>query len=278
MNVVLDSELWPVMADAASIQQMLMNLAVNARDAMPAGGTLTIETTNTRLSDECCADRPEARPGRFVCLSVRDTGTGMSDDVKAHIFEPFFSTKARGKGTGLGLAVAYGIAKQHGGWIEVESTEGAGATFRIYLPAVTEEPRRAADVGAPAWALAGGGERILVVEDEDTVRDFAVRALKRSGYVVFAAANVSEALRVFNEQNREFDLVFSDVVLPDGSGVQLIQEIMDEKPDLPILLSSGHADDKSRWETIRDRGLPFIPKPYSLPELLRTVRETIRAH
>jgi len=276
VSTVLDDGLRSAMADEGSIQQVLMNLAVNARDAMPEGGSLTIRTRNVTLTEEHVAGDPDARAGDFVCVSVEDSGRGMDQDTMGRIFEPFFSTKGPGKGTGLGLSVVYGIVKQHGGWIYALSTPRMGTTFEVYLPAsverVSDGPPAARDTASGEW---GAGERILVVEDEDSVRDLAATVLRKHGYEVFEAADVGQALEVFDRESGRFDLVFSDVVLPDRSGVHLANELLQRFPDLRVLMSSGHASTRSQWETIRNMGLPFLQKPYSLPGLLRIVRETI---
>ncbi len=275
VSVVPGQDLWPIMADEGNIQQVLMNLALNARDAMPDGGTLTIRTENVLPGEARCPDAGECGAGRLVCLSVEDTGIGMDEATRARIFEPFFSTKGPAKGTGLGLAVVYGIIEQHGGWIDIESAPGRGSTFRICLPTTDIEPapsRSSCTGEGNAGAAGGAGERILVVEDEEAVRDLAMTVLKNNGYEVFGAGSVAEALGIFSREEGRFDLVFSDVVLPDKSGIKLAQELLSERPDLPVLLSSGHAEGKSWWSEIETEGLSYIQKPYSLPDLLRAVR------
>jgi len=277
MNMDLEKELWSTSADEGNLQQVLMNLAVNARDAMPEGGSLTIRTRNVVFDEDGAADRPEARPGEFVCLTVGDTGVGMTADTIQRIFEPFFSTKGPAKGTGLGLSVVYGIVKQHHGWIEIASTPGTGSTFDIYLPSTTAEPGVKVRPAAPELQSDGRGERILVVEDEPTVRELAAKILRQSGYEVLEAGSVAEAISVFDEREGRIDLVFSDVILPDRTGLQLAETLREKTPELPILLSSGHAYDRSRFGDIEARGLAFLQKPYSLPDLLRTIREIVRA-
>ncbi|MCK4409637.1 MAG: PAS domain S-box protein [Candidatus Eisenbacteria sp.] len=278
VRTLLEPDLRPAMADEGSIQQVLMNLAVNARDAMPEGGSLTIRTRNVRFDEANDSDNPDAKTGDFVCISVEDSGGGMSPDTITRIFEPFFSTKGPGKGTGLGLSVAYGIVRQHGGWIYTLSTPKMGTTFEIYIPIASTEPAaRLVSCQEEQRHEAGSGERILVVEDEESVRDLATTILRKSGYQVFEAANVADAISIFEQEEGNFDLVFSDVVLPDKSGVQLADELLERAPGLHMLMSSGHASRRSQWETIRDRGLPFLQKPYSLPGLLKMVRETIRS-
>ena len=275
VSMALEPDLLPAMADEGSIQQVLMNLAVNARDAMPEGGSLTIRTRNVTLDDASSSDHPDARTGDFVCISVEDSGGGMAPDTMGRIFEPFFSTKGPGKGTGLGLSVVYGIVRQYGGWIHTVSTPRMGTTFEVYVPIASTDP--AAAPVPQEEAQPGSGERILVVEDEESVRDLATTILRKNGYEVFEAANVADAIAVFNREDGNFDLVFSDVVLPDRSGVQLADELFQRAPGLRMLMSSGHASRRSQWETIRDKGLPFLQKPYSLADLLKMVRETIQS-
>jgi two-component system cell cycle sensor histidine kinase/response regulator CckA len=278
VKTVLEPDLRAAVADEGSMQQVLMNLAVNARDAMPEGGTLTMRTRNVRLEESHVADDPEARAGDFVCVSVEDSGSGMDQDTMGRIFEPFFSTKGPGKGTGLGLSVVYGIVHQHGGWIYTLSTPRMGTTFEVYLPASGREPasfERPTQEARPEDV--GCGERILVVEDEESVRDLAATVLRKNGYEVFEAPNARQALRIFEEQGGRFDLVFTDVVLPDRSGVQLADELLSREPNLPMLMSSGHASHRSQWETITNKGFPFLQKPYSLPGLLKMVRQTIKS-
>jgi len=278
VRTVLEPDLRPAMADEGSIQQVLMNLAVNARDAMPEGGSLTIRTRNVRLDEADDPDGNSARTGDFVCMSVEDSGGGMDQDTMGRIFEPFFSTKGPGKGTGLGLSVVYGIIQQHGGWIYTLSTPRMGTTFEVYIPTAGTEPSaRPVSCQEALAEQTSSGERILVVEDEESVRDLATTVLRKHGYEVFEAPNVADALEIFEREEGRFDLVFSDVVLPDKSGVQLADELLERAPGLRMLMSSGHASERSQWETIKSKGLPFLQKPYSLPGLLRMVRETIQA-
>ncbi|MBD3349235.1 MAG: PAS domain S-box protein [Candidatus Eisenbacteria bacterium] len=276
MNVVLERDVWRATGDESGLQQVLMNLSVNARDAMPDGGILTIRTENVTLTEEQCGSMPGARQGAFVRLSVSDTGSGMDQETVARIFEPFFSTKTPAKGTGLGLAVVYGIVQQHEGWIDVVSEPGEGTTFSVYIPVSREPDESRARAPESEGRHNGEGERVLVVEDERTVRDLAVRALSQNGYEVLEAENVRDALEIVGREEDGLSLVFSDVVLPDQSGVQLARTLAEIRPHLPVLLSSGHADERAQYEAIRDGGLPFLPKPYTLPELLKAVREHVR--
>ncbi|GMT47725.1 MAG: hypothetical protein IEMM0007_1291 [bacterium] len=271
----LEPDIWMVRADTGSIEQVIMNLAGNARDAMPNGGSLTIRTENVLLDEEQSNVILEARPGKFVCLSVEDTGAGMNKKTIQHIFEPFFTTKEAGKGTGLGLSVVYGIVKQHEGWINVSSKSGLGSTFRIYLPASSVKSEDEARKAYPVQKLQGSGERILLVEDEEGVRGFASEALRGSGYVVIEAVNVQEALDIFEREKGDFHLILSDVVLPDNSGLHLVDQLLSYKPDLQVLLSSGYTDQKSQWPLIREREFRFLQKPYALGDLLQAVKEVI---
>lgn len=218
-----------------------------------------------------------ACPGRFVRLSVEDTGVGMDQDTMEHIFEPFFSAKEVGKGTGLGLSVVYGIVQEHRGWINVYSEPGRGTTFRIYLPASSVRSEEEIEETISLEALQGEGERILLVEDEEPVRVFARRVLRENGYEVVEASGVQEALEVFEREQGRVDLVFSDVVLPDQTGLQLVDQLLSRNPELRVLMSSGYTDGKSEWPVIRERGFRFVQKPYAVVDLLRAVREVIEA-
>jgi len=265
-----------IKGDEGNIEQVIMNLAVNARDSMPDGGKLTIGTGNVTLDEEACKGIPEAAPGEYVCLTVADTGSGMDGETLRHIFEPFFTTKAEGKGTGLGLSVIYGIVRQHEGWIHVESTPGRGTVFRVYFPVYSGKPEEEETRKRMSpEELRGGGERILLVEDREDVRGFAVRALRGNGYDVIDASGAEEALKVFEGEKGDFHLVFCDVVLPDQSGLWLVDRLLTSKPGLKVLLSSGYTDVKSQWPVIQKKGFPFLQKPYTLADLLQTVKRVV---
>ncbi len=272
----IETSLESVRADAGQIGQVVMNLAVNARDAMPSGGKLTIRACNVTIDAEYCGPGSEARPGRFVCLSIEDTGVGIEKALLGRIFEPFFTTKGPGVGTGLGLSTVYGIVKQHDGWIEVASEIRHGTTFRIYLPSVSELPVPEAARKASEAELRGSGERILLVEDEEEVRSLGARILRENGYDVVEAADAKEALGAFEKEERSFDLVFSDVVLPDRSGPELVDRILTMKPDLKVLFTSGYADHKSQWPVIQGEGFPFLQKPYAPLDLLQALRNALK--
>ncbi len=274
----LEPKLDSVKADRGSIEQVIMNLVVNARDAMPQGDKIIIKTENIILSDEDSRGINDARSGKFVRISVTDTGTGMSHDVLQHIFEPFFTTKGKGKGTGLGLSMVYSIVKQTEGWVNVYSEPGKGSTFRIYLPVVltTEE-----DVNKPdentlsSVELRGNGERILLVEDEEAIRAVAERILTQNGYVVFPVRSAEEALDTYKKESGNFQLVLSDVVLSGKSGVELATQLNTLNPQLRIILTSGYADEKSQFEVIQDHSYSFLSKPYSSEALLLSVKKEL---
>jgi CheY-like chemotaxis protein len=273
LSTTLKSDRVRVKADPGQLEQVVLNLVVNARDAMPDGGKVTIEVEEICVDKAYCAFFPEARPGRFICLAVTDTGVGMDKETAEHAFEPFFTTKEHG--SGLGLAVVYGIVRQHEGWIHVYSEPGHGTTFRVYLPASSAEAAPATQPGEARENLRGQGQDILLVEDEEQVRSFATKTLTRNGYKVTPAATASEAWHVFESRDGRFDLVFSDVILPDQSGLQLVSRILEHSPSLPVLMSSGYTDHKSHWSTIRERGIPFLPKPYAVARLLRAVKTVL---
>ncbi|MEW5800485.1 MAG: PAS domain S-box protein [bacterium] len=284
-DIVLTAHLEPnlerIKADPGQIEQVIMNLAVNARDAMPKGGSLNIRTENvTRmvLEKEPGYAASEAAPGGFVCLSVSDTGVGIDKGIIDHIFEPFFSTKELGKGTGLGLSTVYGIVKQHEGFIHVESEAGQGATFRVYLPAlaITRPEDETLKVISPLKSR-GSGERILLVEDEDEVREYTLRMLRENGFCVFEAASAEEALDIFEKEKGNIHLVFSDVALPGQNGLELVEQLLSRKPQLRVLLCSGYTDEKSQWPLIRERNFRFLKKPFTLNNLLQAVKEALKA-
>ena len=271
----LDDTLARINADAGHIEQVIMNLVVNARDAMEAtGGKIFIKTANVFV-DEKHARRQDAAPGDYVVLTVRDTGCGMSEETQSHIFEPFFTEKPGAESTGLGLSLVYGITKQHGGWIEVESAPDQGATFRIYFPAIHSVKTIVSDGEKIGGALQGEGERLLVVEDEEQVRKFIVKVLEKNGYEVVEAATAEDALERFDQEEGGFDLVCSDVVLPGEDGVWLAEKVCARKPDMPILLASGYNQPEEQ-KVISDKGFGFIPKPYSMDELLARIGELIK--
>jgi CheY-like chemotaxis protein len=271
---VLAPTLAPVRADAGQLEQVLLNLAVNARDAMPDGGRLTIEIASLLLDERAVRGTPEMRQGRYVCLSVSDTGVGMDEATKSRIFEPFFTTKEVGKGTGLGLATVYGIVKQMGGHILVDSEPGRGAVFRVYLPPAGEWA--SGEAGGPSAAGAPrGSETILLVEDEVAVRAVTRRLLERQGYRVVAAANGTEALRLGTESAERIHLLITDVVMPELGGFGLAEQLASRDPALKVLYMSGHADDTVVRRGELPPGIAFLQKPFTAEALAQKVRSVL---
>jgi len=262
-------------ADAGMIGQVLMNLAINARDAMTGGGQLIITTGHEEVSQDRRRVHLDARHGEFVCLSVRDTGCGMSREVMAHLYEPFFTTKEVGKGTGLGLPTVFGIVKQHNGWIEVTSEPDRGTEFRIFLPKAKPVTPVAAE--RPTGQEAPGkNETILVVEDEPAVRELARIILQTHGYRVLEAGSGVEALSIWGQRSDGIDLVFTDMVMPQGmSGRNLAERLLAQKPDQRIVYTSGYSPSRAGAGFNSLEGLEFLPKPYEARQLLRTVRECL---
>jgi PAS domain S-box-containing protein len=344
-----DDKLYPVNADAGNIEQVIMNLVLNARDALhgeavqgepvpsggapmltngplpvraaggpldhPVGGPLghpvggaphipsghrgkiIIKTENTIIDKEYCSANPEARPGNFVCLSVADTGVGMTKEIKARIFEPFFTTKEKGKGTGLGLSVVYGIVKQHQGWIHVyseparpdsksgglperpgSSGRAGGSVFRVYLPAETStknlQSKPSTRIISPA-DFNGRQEKILVVEDEAEILNLVITVLNKMNYKIFPAASLAAARQLFEQEKGDFHLVFSDINLPDGNGIDLCAELKSRNKNIKILLSSGYPNSEEGADIIRQDLIPFIAKPYNMTLLFKTIREIL---
>jgi PAS domain S-box-containing protein len=271
--VLLAEGLGSVKADPAQIEQVIMNLAVNARDAMPHGGKLTIETANVDLDAAYAGQHAAVEPGRFVMLSVTDTGCGMDAATKEHAFEPFFTTKEKGTSTGLGLATVYGIVKQSGGHVWVYSEPGRGTTFKVYLPRVdasaTDTRRRAAS------SIASGDETVLVVEDEEAVRGLAARILRMAGYRVLSAASGADALALCAEHEGRIDLLLTDVVMPQMSGRELWERLSKLRPGLAVLYMSGYTDNAIVHHGVLDPGTYFVNKPFSAAELTQKVREAL---
>jgi two-component system, cell cycle sensor histidine kinase and response regulator CckA len=262
-------------ADTGMLEQVVMNLAVNSRDAMPRGGKLFIGTAAVEIDADYSRQHADSRPGDFICLTVRDTGTGMDSKTLERIFEPFFSTKEVGKGTGLGLATVYGIVKQHQGWIEVTSELGVGTTFKIYFPALPAFEQASAPEAAAAGPVRGGKETVLVVEDEPMLRELVRDVLKGYDYHVVEAGSGAEALRVWDEFEGRIDLLLTDMVMPEGmSGRELAEQLRKRQPALKVIYSSGYSPDAMG----RDFGhsdTAFLSKPYLPPQLARVVRQSL---
>ena len=263
-----------VVGDATQIQQVLMNLCVNARDAMPEGGTLTIEAQAVTLTEADAERNIDAEPGEYVCLRVQDTGTGMPDDVMDKIFEPFFSTKEEGQGTGLGLSTAYSIVQSHNGFVDVNSERGDGTQFRVYLPVSTDEQERRAAPGTPDGAAGGNGERVLLVDDEEFILETAREALFDAGYRVFTAAGGEAALDRIEED--EIDIVVTDLRMPEMDGFTLIRTLRAQYPNLPIVAASGVADGRTD-EALEAGANAFLAKPFSAETLQSTLYEALHA-
>jgi two-component system cell cycle sensor histidine kinase/response regulator CckA len=268
--------IWPVKADLVQLEQVIVNLVVNARDAMPNGGTITIKTSNVTRADAAVLSYTGMPAADYVLIEVIDTGTGMSPEVLEKIFEPFFSTKELGKGTGLGLSTVYGIIKQTGGFIYPESVVGKGTTFRIYLPrhVPAEGEMVAKQVAAPVKDLTGH-ERILLVEDEDTVRAFSARALRATGYEVFEADSGEQALEVLDDVDDNIDLMISDVVMPEMDGPALLTRVRQRLPGLKVIFVSGYAEENVRQDIADDQSVEFLPKPYSLDQINSKVKDVL---
>jgi two-component system, cell cycle sensor histidine kinase and response regulator CckA len=254
-----------------------MNLAVNARDAMPKGGKLVIATSNEDVDEAYCRAHPDSRAGRFACLRVTDSGCGMDQQTLSRIFEPFFSTKEVGKGTGLGLAMVYGIVKQHQGWIEVASRVGNGTTFKIFLPAVAKAGDSAPAQNDGTGIVRGGRETVLLVEDEPVLREMVREVLTQYRYTVLEASCGAEALRIWDEHDGKIDLLLTDMVMPEGmTGRDLASQLKKRKPALKVIYSSGYSSE-IMGKDFGQNDTAFLAKPYLPPQLAQKVRECLDA-
>lgn len=264
-----------VHADPVMIEQIVLNLALNARDAMPDGGRLTICASAAEFDETRARNNPKARPGRFACVSVADTGCGIAPSALPHLFEPFFTTKEPGKGTGLGLATVYGIVQQHQGWIDVKNEPGQGATFYIYIP-LTVRPAAPAAKSPVKVQIPGGNETILLVEDEPALRRLTRTLLQRSGYRVYDAASGAEALPVWNQHAGEIDLLLTDMIMPDRiTGAGLAKTLQAQKSNLKIIYTTGYSLEALRTDLQLEDGVNFLAKPYSPAKLAQTVRRCL---
>jgi two-component system, cell cycle sensor histidine kinase and response regulator CckA len=276
LTAMLDPELSLVRADPSQIEQILVNLIVNARDAMPDGGEVTIKTANAELADSYAARREEVEPGSYVMLAVSDTGVGMDLETQTHIFEPFFTTKAAGKGTGLGLSTVYGIVKQSGGHIFVYSEPGHGTTFKIYLPCTRAQVAQRTP-GKKKAQRAHAGETIILVEDDAAVRGLAKRVLEARGYDVEVAASANEAMDVLKHMPHHPSLLITDVILPDTTGISLIEKVRDEMPECRVLLMSGYTSEDVRRQGEMAADAEFIEKPFTPDAFAEKVRSVLDA-
>ena len=269
----LRAELAPVTADRGQVEQIVMNLAVNAQDAMPRGGTLTLETANIELDEQYAKSHLGVEPGQYVVLTVTDTGSGMAPQVRARLFEPFFTTKEVGRGTGLGLATVHAIVTRSGGSVTVESEVGKGTSFKVYFPKadanemVAEQPSLVARTHT-------GTETVLVVEDANGLRELTRRLLQREGYTVLLAENADKAVQLF-EQHPSINVVLTDVVMPGGSGPELTSRLVERRPNLKVIYMSGHTDEAIVQHGVLKSGIAFLHKPFSSEVLGRTIREVL---
>jgi CheY-like chemotaxis protein len=263
-----------VKADQSQIEQVLLNLAVNARDAMPKGGRLTIETAQVDLDESYARQHASIKPGPYVVLAVSDTGVGMNAETQAHCFEPFFTTKEQGRGTGLGLATVYGVVKQSGGWIWVYSELGQGTTFKIYLPMVQEDSE-AAKHAKGQGAVPRGTETILVAEDQDGIRELARDFLESCGYRVLVAKDGAEALELSGRHQDPIDLLLTDVVMPKVNGPELAQRLGIARPTMKTLYMSGYAERATALHDLLAPDSISLEKPFSLHRLASKVREAL---
>jgi len=283
LDLVHGRDLWPVKVDVSQFEQVIVNLAVNARDAMPEGGTLAVKTANLTSEESAQMSYKGMPAADYVRIDVADTGTGIPADIVDKIFEPFFSTKEVGKGTGLGLSTVYGIVKQTGGFVYVDSEAGKGTAFHIFLPRhrpeleAQSETSAAKDTSAepkPKPDLTGQGT-ILLVEDEDGLRSLNARGLRSRGYSVIEAANGVEAMEALEQKNGAVDLVVSDVVMPEMDGPTLLKEMRSRNPDLRIIFVSGYAEDAFEKSLPENQQFAFLPKPFTLSQLVAAVKETM---
>ena len=263
-----------VKADLGQIEQVLLNLVINARDAMPRGGTITVETANVELDETYASQHAGVRPGSYVMLAVSDTGVGMDEATKSHIFEPFFTTKETGKGSGLGLATVYGVVQQSGGHIWVYSEPGRGSTFKVYLPRVEDEAGKAA-VAAEEKMTIRGSETILVAEDDRQLRDLTVAILKASGYVVLDVETAHDAVRLCRQHSGEIHLFLTDVVMREMSGPDLARQVQKLRPTTRVLFMSGYTDSAIVHQGMLDPGIAFLPKPFTPSALAGKVRQVL---
>jgi len=271
----LQKNLQVVNADPAQVEQVMMNLGVNARDAMPEGGKLIIETENAFLDEHYCRTHPGAAVGQYVCLSMTDTGDGMDRETLDHIFEPFYTTKEVGKGTGLGLSMVYGIVKSHRGYIMCYSEPGAGSTFKIYLPAVEEERREQEAEPEREAQIEGGEETILLVDDEELLRDIGKEILEQFGYAVVTAPDGETALKLYAERKQEISLVILDLMMPGMGGKQCLEQLLATASDTKVVIASGYSVNGPAKATLKAGAKGFIKKPFELKQMLKVVREVL---
>ena len=269
--------LHPINGDAGQLEQIILNLGTNAKDAMPEGGLLSVKTANVAIGWEDLKDQIDAgTPGEFVRLSVADTGAGMDEETKSHIFEPFFTTKDVGSGTGLGMAAVYGIVKNHGGWIDCRSTLGKGTVFDIYFPALPGDSEIETPLSETETDIRGGTETILVVDDEPGIRETVMEILSDNGYRILTASNGEEALEVFRDHINQIDLVILDLGMPVMGGAVCFEQLREIRTDVRVIISSGYAADAEAFART-SKANSFLRKPFRMMQLLQTVRHVLDA-
>jgi len=273
IELILADGLSAITADSIQIEQILMNLTINARDAMPEGGRLILETANVSLDEGYCKAHLGAKPGHYVLLTVSDTGEGMDKGTMEHIFEPFFSTKPAGMGMGLGLAMVYGIVTQHKGYITCYSEPGVGTTFKLYFPVT--EMKAESSVQHEERRLPSGSETILLVDDEELIRDLAKRILSRAGYTVLTAANGREAVQTYKKKGHTISLTVLDLIMPEMDGKQCLKELLNINPGVRVVVASGYSADGPTQEVLEGGAKGFVSKPFDMGQLLQTVRKVL---
>jgi DNA-binding response OmpR family regulator len=276
IELILGDDLNPVNADPVQFEQIILNLSVNARHAMPKKGNLTFYTENVTLDEDYCRTHFDVNPGEYVLLKVCDTGHGMDQEVMEHIFEPFYTTKKQWEGTGLGLAMVYGIVKNHGGHIICLSEKGRGTTFNIYFPALEREAESNSEMMA-VQMTAFGTETILLVDDDKDIRNIVEQFLKRNGYKVFSAENGLEGLRIYREKKDEISLVVLDLIMPEMGGEQCLAEVLKIDPEAHVVIASGYTANESTKELLKRGAVRFLQKPFSARELLQVIRDILDA-
>jgi two-component system cell cycle sensor histidine kinase/response regulator CckA len=273
IEMVLEDDLADIHADPTQMDQVLMNLSVNARDAMPDGGKLILQTANVVIDEDYARSHLEAKPGRYVLLRVSDTGSGIDKETLEHIFEPFFTTKGLGQGTGLGLAMVFGVVKQHQGFVNCYSEIGHGTTFKIYLPAVISLTR--SDLPIITSMPQGGTETILLVDDEELIRDLGQRILSKAGYTILTASNGEEALDLYRSNKGNISMVMLDLIMPGMGGKRCLEELLVMDPNVKVLVASGYSADGPTKEALSNGAKGFVAKPFDMREVLEMVRKTI---
>jgi len=259
-------------ADKIQIDQVLTNIFINAKDAMPMGGDITVKTENVYIDEEFAKKYPELESGKFVKISIADTGIGIPDEVRKHIFEPFFTTKGLGKGTGLGLATVYGIIKNHNGHVFCESEPGRGSTFTIYLPVSEKEIQEVFHYKD----IIKGKEKILLVDDEESIRNIGQKQLENLGYKIILAADGKEAVKIYKEKKGEIDLILLDIIMPESGGKETYRELKKINPDIKVIVMSGYSQDEKANEIMNDGALGFIQKPFKIHELSKIIYEILK--